>query len=68
VPLARFWITAALIPVSDSLLFLDKPVEDLRRLRLATKLGISVVFEEAKGGYRLENPELEHGLAELFVP
>jgi len=49
------------------IIFLDKNVDDERRLSLATTLGIAVVVERSKGDYEILNPKVSESLASLFA-
>ena len=48
-------------------IFLDKNVDEQRRLDLATKLGIAVVVERGKSDYVVLNPDVSESLASLFA-
>jgi hypothetical protein len=49
------------------MIFLDKELDNPRRLELASKLQVSVVVERKKGAFELLNPEVNNALRGLFV-
>jgi hypothetical protein len=49
-------------------IFLDKNVDEKRRIDLATTLGIAVVVERKKSDYVVLNPGVSESLASLFAP
>jgi hypothetical protein len=49
------------------MIFLDKDLDDSRRLELASKLQVSVVIEREKGTFELLNPEVNNALRRRFV-
>jgi len=49
-------------------IFLDKNVDEKRRIDLATTLGIAVVVEHKKSDYVVLNPGVSESLASIFAP
>ena len=52
---------------AEPIIFLDQEVPESYRIELATRLGISVVAERARGTYTLQNPGVNKELAAIFA-
>ena len=49
------------------IIFLDRDLDDPRRLELASELHVSVVAEKKRGSFTLLNPQVSRTLQELFL-